>query len=202
MKATLAQLLAAAQLAEMLYQADQVDHKREAWEKAKTEYEQAVELEQLPALSPSEFAKLGRPVKDLDTLLKDSAPYKELEKHAATLAEMVDHLDTKFQETDAKNQSLFNDKLALAEENAKLKEANLLLNSQLIEKSQKIDELEKSSLSAKPTVPATAETTAPAATPESAPAATETELTPYQKGLLTRAANLAAKAEGEPKKNS
>lgn len=193
MKATLAQLLAAAQLAEMLYQADQVEHKREAWEKAEREYNEAAEAEHIIVFSPA--GQPGTVIKDLALDPKASEPYKELENHNQLLTVTVDALNNE-------NAVLHNEKLVLAEENGRLKESNSLLNSQLIEKSQKIDELEKSALSAKPTVPATAETTAPAATPESTPAATDAPLTAYQKGLLTRAANLAAKAEGEPKKNS
>lgn len=206
MKVILAHLLAAAQLAEMAYNADPVDHKREAWEKAKDEHRLAAEAEQLADLASVEaepstdrgaINQLGRPVKDLDTLLKDSAPYKELEKHADTLAGTVNELQSMYETLDAENLQVKQERLQLIEENARLKDANTLLNSQLIEKSQKIDELEKSPLSGKSTADAPAETS----TPEGAPATTEQPLTAYQKGLLTKAANQAKAAE-EAKKNS
>ncbi len=192
MKVILAHLLAAAQLAEMAYSADPKDHKLEAWNNAKAEYEKAAEAEQ------ASINQLGRPVKDLDTLLKDSAPYRDLEKHANLLAGTVNELLEKNDTLDAENLQVKQERLQLIEENTRLKDANTLLNSQLIEKSQKIDELEKSALSGKSTADAPAETS----TPEGTPATTEQPLTAYQKGLQTKAANQAKAAEEAAKKNS
>ncbi|WP_020603119.1 hypothetical protein [Spirosoma spitsbergense] len=136
MKAAISQLLAAAQLAEMNYQADQTEHKKHTWEKALADYEQEAEayrLEQPVAPDPTET---------------------DGQKDADFLAQVLDN-----------NTELATQNQALNEVNEALKTQNSFLNSQLIEKELEIENLKKLALSAKPTAPETTPVTTPEAAP-------------------------------------
>ncbi len=179
MKQNLTHLKAAAQLAEMHYQADQSAHKKSLWEKAQTEYEEAAE---------SERVESQEPVATDDVFFK---VLEGLEKDAEQLVETMNQLET---------------------ENKTLAEENSFLKNQLIEKDQKINELEKSALSGKPATPETTPAPAAPATPETTPAAPatpETTPAPAPARPLTGAAKINAEkkaakllAEAETKKNS
>jgi len=179
MKQNLTHLLAAAQLAEMHYQADQSAHKKRIWEKAQTEYEQAAEAVRVLEKEPLETDNMF-----LEIL-------EGLEQDANKLVANIDQLEA---------------------ENKTLAEENYFLKNQLIEKDQKINELEKSALSGKPATPETTPAPAAPATPETTPAAPatpETTPAPAPARPLTGAAKINAEkkaakllAEAETKKNS
>ena len=174
-KPALSQILATAQLAEMAYNADQTDHKKAAWDKAQTEYEQAKqEAETEPGLEPY-----------LVTLaINDQATGK-----TEMLAKIVDELRQS-------NAGLGRDLNTVVEENT-------LLKNQLIEKEEKIKELEKLALSANPATPEVPPAAAPAVTPVIAPAATPAAPKPLVGAAKVAAEKKAAAlAEEEAKKNS
>lgn len=197
-KPHLSQLLAASQLAEMAHQADPSDYKRQAMEQAQTEYNQALlDAEPDPAATATNQPKktdveiLQAIVDELDQAYQIKV--SDVDKLATRCARLEDEKKALADEC----KQLYADKMALVTENS-------LLKNQQIEKGQKIDELEKSPLSAKPASVETATVETTSGAPEAAPA-----LTPYQKGLLTRQQNLAkaaaeaqAAATEEPKKNS
>jgi len=182
MKQALSQLLAAYQLAEMAYNADQSDYKRQVMEQALAEYNQA--------LLEADLESVGIQVKVV------SEEANEGENIRAFLQEVL-----------TKNEALFNEKLSLAEENETLKAENSLLKSQSIEKDQKISELEKSPLSANPaTVESAPVAPAPAAAPQ--PARVKPLTGAAKAAVEAAAAKAAAEAnrpapdEPQPKKNS
>ncbi|OJW76337.1 hypothetical protein [Spirosoma sp. 48-14] len=91
MKVALTQLLAAAQLAEMAYNADQVDHKKAAWEKAQTEYEQAAEAErqEQPVASPQPVDDSENGHELAEQLATVTANYQALLHENATLKDQL-----------------------------------------------------------------------------------------------------------------
>ncbi|MVM36122.1 hypothetical protein GO755_39285 [Spirosoma sp. HMF4905] len=95
---TLSQIKAIAQLAEMAYNADQTEHKKAAWDKAQTEYEQAAkEVEQLtpetePSVAENFIQELGR--------LEEANRQLEYQKHS--LEQEVSFLKNQLNEKDQK----------------------------------------------------------------------------------------------------
>lgn len=156
-KPTLSQIKAVAQLAEMAYNADQTEHKKAVWEKALSDYEQAVEAERVEQPESQEPTILENWIQELGRL-------------------------------EEANRQLENQKHSLEQEVSFLK-------NKLIEKDTKIDELEKSALSAKSTEPATTLAAAPAA-PKPLVGAAKVAA---EKAAAKAA---AAQAEEEAKKNS
>ncbi|GAB4050448.1 hypothetical protein [Spirosoma litoris] len=108
-KPTLSQILATAQLAEMAYNADQTEHKKAAWEKALSDYEQAVEAERVEQPESQEPTILENWIQELGRL---EGLNRDLENQKHSLEQEVSFLKNKLIEKDTKIDEL--EKLAPA----------------------------------------------------------------------------------------